>query len=99
MNILDLGRRRDVLTDRFRVFLDQGFRNRILSFDQTAAHIYGELMSHRRSIGKPMSVLDGQIAAIARNNGMHVATRDIGGFEDTGLELIDPWHTDEAPGG
>lgn len=38
-----------------------------------------------------MSVLDGQIAAIARAHRLALATRNIRDFEDTGLELINPF--------
>ena len=31
------------------------------------------------------------IAAIARVNGASVATRDTGGFESCGIEVINPW--------
>jgi hypothetical protein len=30
-------------------------------------------------------------AAVAHTNGAGVVTRDIGGFEDCGVPLIDPW--------
>ena len=91
IHTLDAGRRRNTLGDRFKTFLDRGFHSRILPFDEPAAHLYGELMSHRRAIGKPMGIADGQIAAIARHHDMHIATRDVRGFQETGLELINPW--------
>jgi len=34
---------------------------------------------------------DLMIAAVARANGAGVVTRDIGGFEDCGIPLVDPW--------
>ena len=45
----------------------------------------------RRAAGRPVSQADGQIAAIARSRGMAVATRNIGDFDDIGIEIIDPW--------
>ncbi|WP_295386148.1 hypothetical protein [uncultured Thiodictyon sp.] len=38
-----------------------------------------------------MKVGDGQIAAIALDRGMPVATRDTGDFFPTGVDLINPW--------
>lgn len=38
-----------------------------------------------------MSVLDGQIAAIARVHAFAVATRNVRGFEECGLALVDPF--------
>jgi predicted nucleic acid-binding protein len=34
---------------------------------------------------------DGQIAAICRNLGATLATRNTGDFEGTGIDLLDPW--------
>jgi predicted nucleic acid-binding protein len=33
------------------------------------------------------------IAAVARVNGASVATRDTRGFENCGIEVIDPWES------
>ncbi len=42
-------------------------------------------------MGRPIPEADCQIAAIARAHGMAVATRNVGDFSDTGIEVIDPW--------
>jgi predicted nucleic acid-binding protein len=46
----------------------------------------------RRSKGMPISVLDAQIAAIARTYNAPLATRNTSDFEHCGIQLIDPWH-------
>jgi predicted nucleic acid-binding protein len=56
-----------------------------------AAGHYAELLSDRETSGRPMSVADAQIAAIARRHGAALATRNTGDFTDTGVELLDPW--------
>ncbi|MDE2809469.1 MAG: hypothetical protein OXN90_13725, partial [Gemmatimonadota bacterium] len=43
--------------------------------------------------GRPASQADCQIAAIARSQGMVVATRNVRDFMDTGIDVIDPWTT------
>ena len=48
-------------------------------------------MAARKALGRPMSMPDGQIAAIARTNGGAVATRNTRDFQECGLELIDPF--------
>jgi predicted nucleic acid-binding protein len=48
-------------------------------------------MALRREIGRPMSVVDGQIAAVARSRGCALVTRNVTDFEDCDLELINPW--------
>ena len=37
--------------------------------------------------------MDCMIAAIARAHGAAVATRDISGFENCGIEIINPWES------
>ena len=61
-----------------------------------AASLYGEIMGSRREIGRPMSVVDGQIAAVARARRCQLATRNVTDFEACGLELIDPWAYESA---
>ena len=85
------GKRRRALEDRFERFVARGFEQRILAFDAVAARFYGELMGHRREIGRPMSVLDGKIAAIARANRFAVASGNVRDFEECGLEILNPF--------
>jgi len=91
IEILPDGRRRKGLVERFNDFVVRGFESRVLSFDPPAAFEYAAVMAHRRGIGRPMGVPDGQIAAIARSNQMAVATRNLRDFEECGLELLDPF--------
>ena len=64
--------------------LPQGRRRRGIA--EAADRAFGALFA-----GRPVSQADGQIAAIARSRGMAVATRNIGDFDDMGIEIIDPW--------
>jgi predicted nucleic acid-binding protein len=41
-----------------------------------------------------MAVPDAAIAAIAEANDGALPTRDVKDFATTGLELVDPWHSD-----
>ncbi|MBA2652540.1 MAG: type II toxin-antitoxin system VapC family toxin [Tatlockia sp.] len=91
INVLSAGNRRNLLEDSFNKVLRDAFEHRILSFDEAAAHFYGKIMSRRKEIGKPLSIPDGQIAAIARANSLAVATRNIKDFSDCGLDLINPF--------
>jgi predicted nucleic acid-binding protein len=93
LQILPEGQRRRAISDRFERFVEQGFAHRVLAFDEAAAFIYGEIMAHRKRLGRPLSIPDGQIASIAKAHGMTVATRNTADFEETGIELINPWRT------
>jgi predicted nucleic acid-binding protein len=48
-------------------------------------------MSLRKQQGRPMSFQDGQIAAIALQHGLPLATRNIKDFEGVGLLLVNPF--------
>jgi hypothetical protein len=91
LQILPEGQRRDAISEGFEQFVNRGFSQRVLSFDEPAAIVYGEIMARTKKIGRPMSVPDGQIAAIAKTHNLVVATRNTGDFEPTGMELVNPW--------
>ena len=67
------------------------FAGLILPFESKSAFFYAEIFAHRKIIGRPISVLDCMIAAIARANGCKLATRNVADFEHCGLEVINPW--------
>jgi len=91
LRILPAGKRRMLLKERFERFISLAFAQRILPYDETAARTYGDIMGFRKEIGHPMSVPDGQIAAIAKINGLTISTRNTSNFEDCGVELVDPF--------
>ena len=85
------GDRKRELTAVIRGILTEDFHGRVLPFDERASVRYAEIVSRRERIGKPIGVAEAQIAAICRNLGAILATRDTADFEETGIELIDPW--------
>lgn len=91
LHIMPDGKRRRSLEDRFEKFIADAFDQRILAFDLGAARAYGDVMGRRKTLGRPMSILDGQIASIARANHFAVATRNVDDFEECGLSLINPF--------
>ena len=89
--ILPLGKRKTHLTKLIEDTLREDFPERILSFDSAAAVLYADICAHRRSLGRPISQLDAQIAAICKARGATLATRNSADFADIGLKLINPW--------
>jgi predicted nucleic acid-binding protein len=87
------GRRRHRLRETFDDFLDQAFASRVLSFDAASAAIYGLIRAARRAQGRPISPLDAQIAAIAKENGLAVATRNVADFDGLDLMVHNPFAT------
>lgn len=91
VNVLPRGARRDALLGAIDGMLREEFGGKVLSFDSAAARHYAEIAAQRRAVGRPISHPDCQIAATARSLSAAVATRDIGGFEGCGIEVICPW--------
>jgi predicted nucleic acid-binding protein len=91
LHCLPPGKRRRALEERFQIFLERGFESRILAFDTAAAQAYAEIMGERRSLGRPMGNLDGQIAAIAQVHRFAVATGNVRDFEECGIEILNPF--------
>lgn len=62
-----------------------------LAFDGLAAAEYASIVATRKLAGRPISIHDAQIAAIARSGGFALATLNTKDFEGIdGLMLIDP---------
>jgi predicted nucleic acid-binding protein len=78
-----------------RVAIDQIegslFRGRILPFDAAAATEFGRLVAKRERIGRRIELLDALIAAIALTQRADLATRDVSGFAELGIKLINPF--------
>ena len=88
---MPVGRRRDDLTARMTALLEIAFRNEILAFDRECATRYGEIRAYREAAGKPITVEDAMIAATAQAHGAVLVTRNLADFEDTGIQLVNPW--------
>lgn len=89
---LPAGRRRTELARAIDAAL-QPYRNTrsLLPFDDDAAQAYADVLVGREHAGLPISMADAQIAAICRVNGATCATRNVKDFEETGIELVNPW--------
>lgn len=91
VRLLPSGRRRSALDAAVQAMFAQDFNGRVLPFGSAAAAIYAEIVSQRRSAGRPVSQFDAQIAAIARQHGHALATRNLADFDGCGLVLVNPW--------
>ena len=85
------GHRKRELAVVIREILTEDFYGRVLPFDERASVRYADVVTGRERIGRPIGVADAQIAAICRDSGAILATRNTADFEETGIELIDPW--------
>jgi toxin FitB len=55
---------------------------------------YAEIVADRRRAGRPVGSMDALVAAIVRESGGRLATRDTNDFAGLGLDLVNPWRTD-----
>ena len=91
---LPTGRRQEALSRAARVMFEEKFAGRCLPFDEDAARHYARIVSARTHAGRPISVEDAQIAAIALARRMPLATRNTPDFDMIdGLEVVNPWNT------
>ena len=91
LEILPPGKRRTTLSETAETMFATLFAQRILIFDTAAARTFPSIAAGRRLRGRPISVLDAQIAAIAKANGAVLATRNTADFENCGVRLANPW--------
>lgn len=89
---LPAGHRKRELTAAIRGLLNEDFHGRVLPFDERASVRYADIVSGREQTGRPIGVADAEIAAICRDLGATLATRNIADFEETGIELVNPWN-------
>lgn len=90
--LLPEGKRRESLAAAARQMFAEDFAGSCLPFDAAAAEHFARLVAARRQIGRPITIQDAQIAAIALAGGTSLATRNTGDFAAiTGLKLVDPW--------
>lgn len=88
---LPAGRRRRVLEAVLMDLIGRWFEGRVLPLDLAGAEASGVLQARREAQGRRVGLADAQIAGICLSRGAVLATRNTADFEDTGVELIDPW--------
>lgn len=91
ISVLPEGAKRQSLEYAFNRIQQTAFKHRILPFEHLAAHAYGKLIGHRKALGKPISIMEGQIAAITRTQEAILATRNVRDFSDCEIDLINPF--------
>jgi predicted nucleic acid-binding protein len=92
------GYRKRELAMVIRGILSEDFHGRVLPFDKSASVQHADVVTGRERIGRPIGIADAQIAAISRDLGAILATRNTADFEETGVELINPWESGSGEG-
>jgi toxin FitB len=87
--LADGARKREL--GRWLLTIECNYADQILSIDLEVSRIWGELAAAARKLGKQVAAPDGLIAATALRHGLHLMTRNVADFKETGAMLIDPW--------
>ncbi|MCY4467321.1 MAG: PIN domain-containing protein [Thiotrichales bacterium] len=93
IGLLDPGRRRNDLAERFQGLLDELFQDRIVHWTLADAQACAGIMEEKRRRGEPLDdhLPDAILAATAACRELTVATRNASEFRNTGVEFVDPW--------
>lgn len=91
LEILPAGKRRTALEKAANLMFELDFTGRILPFDADAAQLFATIAAKRRKIGRPISQIDAQIAAITRCHSATLATRNVDDFTECGIDIVNPW--------
>jgi toxin FitB len=94
IELLPRSQRREALLAAAATTFAEDLDGRVLDFDSQAARAFSRIAAHRRSLGRPISHADAQIAAIARTRNAQLATRNVEDFEDCDLEIVNPWNAE-----
>ncbi len=87
---LPSGRRKTQLR-AWLVALCDCMKGRVLSFNTSTAHVWGQLKAKWDAAGIVIPSLDSQIAATAQRHQLTVVTRNTSDFAQTGVKLLNPF--------
>lgn len=86
--LLPAGRKRTRLLQWF----EKGARRfPALDFDSASADTWARLLARLKQKGKAMPMKDSMIAAIAKQHGLTMATRNVVDFQHAGVKLVNPF--------
>jgi predicted nucleic acid-binding protein len=92
------GKRRTALGEAIDQFVSDDLDGLVLAFDSACAGFYGQIAADREHVGRPIGIVDAQIAAICRAHDAVLATRNVPDFTDTGIAVVNPWEPPAASG-
>lgn len=93
VELLPQGRRRTQLEEWLDRDLLEWFGDRVLPVDRATADRWGVLRAQAQMKGRPLSVVDGLLAATALQNGLSMVSRNVSDFAGLELNVVNPWET------
>jgi predicted nucleic acid-binding protein len=94
VELLPRSKRRGQLEQWLDRDLPEWFEGRILEVDHSIADRWGVLRAQAQMKGRPLSVIDGLLAATALQHNLTIVSRNVSDFAVVGVAVVDPW---EAP--
>ena len=91
IELLVRGKRRQQLLRAAEAIFAEDLAGRVIGFDSDAARVFARIGAERRTLGRPISYADAQIAAITLVRRAKLATRNGADFRDCGVDVVDPW--------
>jgi len=85
------GKRRTHLEAWLERDLQTRFSGRILSVSVPIADRWGLLAAEARRKGKPLSAIDGLLAATALHHNLTIVSRNVADFANTQVPILNPW--------
>jgi toxin FitB len=90
---LPQSRRRSRLETWLEVELQARFSGRILPIDAAVADRWGLLAANAKASRKPLSTVDGLIAATAIHRNLTVVSRNVSNFARLPVQVLNPWES------
>jgi toxin FitB len=90
---LPQSRRRSRLETWLEVELQARFSGRILPIDIAVADRWGLLAANAKASGKPLSTIDGLLAATAIHYNLTVVSRNASDFARVPVQVLNPWES------
>lgn len=88
---LPQSKRRTHLETWLEVELQTRFEGRILSIDKAIADRWGWLAASTKRTGRPLSAIDGLLAATALQHNLTIVSRNVSDFANTQVPVLNPW--------
>ena len=67
------------------------FEGRILPIDKPIADRWGILRAQAQMKGRPLSIVDGLLAATALQHSLAIVSRNVSDFAAAGVPVVNPW--------
>jgi toxin FitB len=88
---LPVGRKSAQLREWLETELTSRFEGRVVVIDDTVAGAWGKLLAEADAAGRPMSTMDGFLAATAAVHQMTLVTRNEMDFAAAAIKTFNPW--------